>query len=168
MFDHGDAEYRVFRDGDGCMKVIVITGDAARQAAARYSMAAPDGYVVRIEEAKKKRIQEEKYHAMIGDIAKQCKFMERKWDGEEWKRLLIAAYVVAARENATAEGKPDPFKGKGAVIPSLDGKGFVQLGVPSSGFTIRQAAEFIEYLYAYGEANNVRWSEPGLYQEDAA
>lgn len=134
---------------------LVITGDAAREALKRYADIAPLGHVARISEPVKKREQEEKYHAMIGEIAKQCTFMGRKFDKESWKRLLVDAYVRVARENATAEGKPDPFKGQGGVIPNLDGTGFVQLGVQTRGFTVKQASEFIEHLLDYGQNNLV-------------
>lgn len=140
-------------------RYLVITGDAARSAIHRLIDAAPIGHAVTVAEQNKNRAQENKIHAMIGDIAKQCQFMDRRFCTDTWKRLLIAAYVLVARENATAEGAPDPFRGKGEILPSLDGKGFVQLGVPSSGFTISQSSEFIEYLYSYGESNDVRWSE---------
>lgn len=144
-----------------------ITGDLARQAVCRYVMESPVGHFVRIFEPKRKDIQNDKFHAMIDDIARTCLFMGKKWPAEIWKRLLMAAYVKVARENARAEGKPDPFKGKGGVIPMLDGDGFLQLSVSTTELTVSQAGEFIEYLGAYGDANNVRWSEPGLYREAA-
>lgn len=139
--------------------VLKLTGDISKRAACNRIMSAPDGHVVTIAEPVKKREQEEKYHAMIGDIAKQCTFMGRKWSREEWKRLLIDAYVRVARENATAEGKPDPFQGQGEIVPAIDGSGFVQLGVQSRCFKVRQASEFIEYLRDYGENQLVVWSE---------
>jgi hypothetical protein len=138
---------------------LTITGDAAKAAAKRYIDGAELGFVFRLAEPVKKREQEEKYHAMIGDIAAQCTFMGRKFDRESWKRLLIDAYVRVARENAVAEGKPDPFKGQGGVIPNLDGTGFVQLGIQSRGLTVKQASEFIEYLLDYGQNNLVVFAD---------
>ena len=141
-------------------RTLVISGEVARKAICRHVLTADEGSVVTIGPQVKRRIQEEKYHAMIGDIADQCKFMQRTWNKEEWKRLLIDAYVRVARENAKAEGKPDPFSGHGEVVPSLEGNGFVQLGIQSRGFSIKQAAEFIEYLLFYGDAQQVAWTEP--------
>jgi hypothetical protein len=147
------------------VRPLVITGEVARKAICRHVLAAPEGYVVKISEPKKKRAQEEKYHAMIGDIAKHCTFMGKARDEETWKRLLIDAYVRVARENAKAEGKPDPFAGQGEVVPSLDGTGIVQLGVQSRRFKVSQAANFIEYLFAYGAEHGVEWSEPTATEE---
>mgnify|MGYP003542979798 FL=1 len=116
--------------------------------------------MVRISEPTKRRIQEERYHAMIGDISKQVDFLGKKRDSETWKRLLIDAYVRVARENAKAEGKQDPFAGQGEVVPSIDGTSVVQLGVQSREFKVKQASEFIEYLFAYGAERGVTWSDP--------
>lgn len=141
------------------MKPLIITGEVARKVICRHVLSAPEGHCVTISEPKKKRIQESKYHAQISDIADQCLFMGRKWNREEWKRLLIDAYVRVERENAKAEGKPEPFSGHGEVVPALDGKGFVQLGVQSRRFTSKQAGLFIEYLYAFGAYRGVKWSD---------
>lgn len=142
------------------MRPLIITGEVARKAICRNVMAAPEGYEVRIGEQKKKRAQENTYHAMIRDIAKQCEFLGRKRAFDDWKRLMIDAYVRVARENAKAEGKPDPFPCHGEVLPSIDGAGIVQLGQQSREFLISQASEFIEYLYAFGAMREVKWTEP--------
>lgn len=137
------------------MKVIQITGDVARQAAIAHIMAAPVGHVVKIGEAQKKREQEEKYHAMIGKIAKRVEFFGMKRDEETVKRLLIDAFVRVMRELASAEGKPDPFPIQGTMLPSLNGAGIVQLGVQSRKFTVKQASDFIEYLYSFAASKGV-------------
>jgi hypothetical protein len=124
---------------------------------------APAGYKVTIEEAAKSRDMECKYHAMCGDIAKVCTFMGRKWDLESWKRILIESFVQVMREEAIANGKPDPFPEKGMSVPSLDGKRIVQLGVQSRGFSKSIGSEFISYLYAYGAEHDVVWSDTSMH-----
>jgi hypothetical protein len=119
-------------------------------------------------EPKKSRIQEEKYHAQINDIAKQCKFLDQKWDSEEWKRLLIDAFVRVMRTEAKERGEPDPFSDAGKVVPALDGEGFVQLGIQSRNFKIKIASQFIEYLYAWGSWNNVVWSDAAQWENEHA
>lgn len=133
---------------------LVITGDAARAALKRYADEVPIGHVARISEPVKKREQEEKYHAMIGDIAKQCTFMGQKWHANDWKRLLVDAFAKAMREIGT------PLHHDGRVVPSLDGERVVQLGIQTADFRVKEAANFIEYLYAYGVENDVVWTKP--------
>lgn len=116
-------------------------------------MSAPEGWTCTIQEPAKSRDQEARYHAMIADIAKQALFMETILPPDDWKRILIDAFArIKAAEGA-------PLKGWGKVVPSLDGTGFVQLGVQSRNFRKSEAAEFTEYLYAFGVENSVKWSE---------
>ncbi len=93
--------------------------------------------------ASKTREQEEKYHAMIGDIAKQAQHMGAKWSAEDWKRLLVDQYL---REVENIQGK---------VVPNLDGSGIVQLGFQTRKFTKEMANEFIEWLYAWAAENGI-------------
>lgn len=139
----------------------VLTGDAARQAVCREVMSASDGWVVTLKEAARKVAQNDKFHAMVSDIAKTCEFMGQKWPADDWKRLLVDAFAKVMRDART------PLHHDGRIVPSLDGKRVVQLGIQTQNFYIKEAAEFIEYLYSYGAEHNVRWTEPGLYREAA-
>jgi hypothetical protein len=96
-----------------------------------------------IKTASKSRVQEEKYHAMIGEIAKQAQHLGSKWDAESWKRLLVDQFC---RDNGIKTG---------AVIPNLSGDGIVQLGHQTRKFTKEQASEFVEWLHAWGAEHGV-------------
>jgi len=135
-------------------RIFIFAHDTARKLAAAYCMQAPAGYVCTIQEPTKKRLQEEKYHSMVGDIADQCLFMQQKWSREDWKRLLVDAFAKAMREAGT------PLHHDGRVVPSLDHERVVQLGIQTREFRVKEAINFIDYLYAYGNENGVVWSEP--------
>jgi hypothetical protein len=137
-----------------------LVHESARRSCADLAMRAPDGTVALFRDPFKTRGQEERYHAMVGDIARQCEFMGRSWDEESWKRLLIDAFVNVKRDEARAAGEPDPFRGQGQVVPSLDGERVVQLGVQSRGFSKAQGSDFIEFLFAWGAERSVCWSDP--------
>jgi hypothetical protein len=85
----------------------------------------------------KSRDQEEKYHAMIGEISKQAQHMGAKWDAESWKRFLVYEFCKQL-------GLP-----QGQIVPSLDGSGIVQLGLQTRDFSKERAAEFITFLEAW-------------------
>jgi hypothetical protein len=91
----------------------------------------------------KSRDQEEKYHAMLGEIATQAQHLGAKWSPEDWKRLLVDLF---AKETGLQGGK---------IIPSLDGQGIVQLGLQTRNFTKEQAMEFITFLEAWGASNGI-------------
>jgi len=140
-------------------RVFYFNNPTARRLARAQCDLAPDGCKVVFDyEPPKTRPQEQKFHAMIGDIARSCVFLGQKFDTEEWKRLLIDAFARVMREQARLDGRPDPFGDYGRVVPSLDGIGIVQLGIQSRKFSKPLAMQFIEYLYAWGAENNVVWS----------
>ena len=93
--------------------------------------------------ASKTREQEEKYHAMIGNIAKQAQHLGAKWSSEDWKRLLVDQFL---RETENIQGK---------IVPNLDGTGIVQLGLQTRKFTKEQASKFVEWLYAWSAENGI-------------
>ena len=100
-----------------------------------------------IKAVNKSREQEEKYHAMIGDISKQASHLGSKWDAESWKRFLLWQFAKDTNTN------------QGQIVPSLDGTGIVQLGLQSRHFTKEQASEFVEWLNAWGANNGITFTE---------
>lgn len=100
-----------------------------------------------IKAVNKSREQEEKYHAMIGDISKQASHLGSKWDSESWKRLLVDLFL---RENGMYNGK---------ILQNLDGTGIIQLGFQTRNFTKEQASEFVEWLHAWGAENGITFTE---------
>jgi hypothetical protein len=107
------------------------------------ALAAGRKLTIEVKDASKSREQEEKYHAIIGDISKQAKHMGSKWGAEDWKRLLVDLYA----RNRMMYGAP--------ILPNLDGTGIVQLGVQTRHFTKEQASEFVEFLQAWAADNGV-------------
>jgi hypothetical protein len=99
--------------------------------------------VMEIKLSSKSREQEEKYHAMINDIAKQAKHLGAKWSADDWKRLLVDQFM---RDSGDSGGK---------VIPNLDGTGIVQLGFQTRNFTKEQASEFVEWLYSWSAEKEI-------------
>ena len=135
-------------------RVFYLAHNQARNLAAKFALeSAPDGWRVEFSEPKKSREQEDRYHAMIGDIASQCQFFGKRWHKDDVKRILVDAFAKAMRDAGT------PLHHDGRVVPSLDGERVVQLGIQTSDFWVREASEFIEYLFAWGSENNVQWSD---------
>ena len=106
-----------------------------------------------VREAKKSRIQEEKYHAQIGEIAAQWAFMGKKWDLDDMKRILVDAFAKYMRELG------EPLAHDSRVIPSVDGERVVQLGVQTRQFKVKEASDFIEFLNMFAATHGVEFSE---------
>lgn len=111
--------------------------------------------IVRITPATKSREQEEKYHAMIGEIAAQSTYAGKEWDADDMKRILIDEFADAMRQAGT------PLHHDGRLIPSENGMRVIQLGIQSKDFWIAEAANFIEFLYAWGADRSVTFKEQG-------
>jgi len=110
------------------------------------ALAAGRKLTLEVKDASKSREQEEKYHAIIGDIAKQAQHMGSKWDAETWKRLLCDKFV---REIGLSS----------QIMANLDGDGLIQLGFQTRKFTKEQASEFVEFLLAWCADNGIELKE---------
>ena len=134
-------------------RFFVLAHEQARAGAMRAIHEAADGFVVKIEPPAKSREQENKYHAMIGEIARHWRFMGHKVDADDAKRLLVDAFAKAMRDAGT------PLHHDGRVVPSLDGERVVQLGIQTSKFYTAEASEFIEFLGAWAAVNGIEFGE---------
>jgi len=110
------------------------------------ALAAGRKLTLEVKDASKSREQEEKYHAIIGDIAKQAQHMGAKWDSETWKRLLVDKYCRETGLNSQ-------------IMANLDNDGLVQLGFQTRKFTKEQASEFVEFLLAWCADNGIELKE---------
>lgn len=91
-------------------------------------------------------------HSRINDIRKHCVWAGRKWDTDEWKRLLTAAWCRARNESVE-------------MVPAIDGKGFDVLYQRTSKLTRKQCAELSEYVMAWGSEQGVPWCAASLGNE---
>ena len=135
-------------------RMFILANSTVRaRAAAFIEREAPDGYHVTIQPPIKKRAQEEKYHAMIGDIAKQTTYAGQRWDFGDMKRILVDEFAEEMRDAG------EPLHQSGRLIPSENGRRVIQLGVQTRHFWVKEASAFIEFLFAYGAMREVQWSD---------
>lgn len=116
---------------------------------------------IRVDEYDEKtRLQEEKYHAMLGDIARQAKHLNQVLDLDSWKRLCVDQYRRDCIENDIPRLADYWKRHSFRLMPGLDGSSLVALGTQTRDFPKYVAAGFITWLYAYGVNQNIAWSEP--------
>jgi hypothetical protein len=114
---------------------------------------------ITVSRASKTRAQESRYHAMIGDIFKQVEFKDEhdnpiKSDRAWIKAVLIDDFGQEMLLAGTPLAKP------GRSVMSLDKMRILQIRPSSSDFRVKEASQFIEYLFAFGAQENVRWTDP--------
>ncbi len=122
-------------------RTLILTGEAARKAACREVLAAPDGFAVTIGDATRTTDQNAKLWPMLHDVAQQVDWYGNRLSEDEWKDVFSAALK------------------KQKVVPGLDG-GFVVCGQRTSKMGKREFADLIELIYAFGAERGVAWSEP--------
>lgn len=139
-------------------RLFVLAHDLARQNAVRAVQEAPAGFTVTVAEPRKSRPQEEKYHAMFADIARQWPINGKLRDEETVKRLCVDQF---RRDTAKDPDLSPLWEEMGTVemLPSLDGSGVVALGWQTRRFPKRLAGALVEWLYALGAEVGIRWSE---------
>lgn len=116
------------------------------------------GWKLKLTPPAKSRDQEERYHAMIGEIARQFRFCDRLWDAEDMKRLLVDAFK---RDTISDPHFAEMWKQVSAIsmAPSLDGTGTVMLGTQTRRFPKELATAFIDWLFAFAAEHNVELSQ---------
>lgn len=104
--------------------------------------------------------QNDKIHAMLGDIAKQAKHLNEVLGIDDWKRLCVKQFGDDCISQNVPRLAEYWTKNQVRLIPSLDGGSLVALGQQTRDFPKYVAAGFITWLYAYGDNNNIAWTEP--------
>lgn len=86
--------------------------------------------------------QNRRMWAMLSDVSRQVEWYGKKLDAEDWKHVFSASLR------------------KLAVVPNLDGTGFVALGLSTSRMTKAEMSDLMELMSAFGAERGVAWSDP--------
>lgn len=118
------------------MKVLTITGDAARHAAIRCVQEAPLGHVVKISEATRTLDQNALLWPLLQKVSDGVDWYGQKMSKEDWKDVFSASLK------------------KQRAVPGLDG-GFVVCGQSTSKMGKREFSDLIEIIYAFAASKGV-------------
>ena len=88
--------------------------------------------------------QNAKLHAILTDIAKQLDWAGKKRDVETWKRLIVAAWCRAEREQIE-------------FLPAIDGAGVDIVFRRTSKMTRAELSSLVEYTYAWASEAGVKF-----------
>ncbi|WP_338762093.1 recombination protein NinB [Massilia sp. METH4] len=126
-------------------RTFILAHEQARQRAAQFCTAAPEGWVVTVSEPTRNLDQNAKFHAIVSDIAKSG----LKWGGKprtaaQWKVLLVSGHAAATNEGSE-------------MVPGLEGE-FVNLRESTALMSKKRSASLIEYALAFAAMHEVRLS----------
>lgn len=125
---------------------ILAHPEARRRAMAAVAEAAP-GFRVEIKPPTRTGGQNDRFHAMAGDIAKAgVPWAGKKRTAIEWKVLLVSGHATATKEGSE-------------VVPGLEGE-FVNIRESTALMSVKRGTSLIDYTRAFGDMNGVEWTEP--------
>lgn len=104
-------------------------------------------YVVTIDEPKRSLVRNAQLHAVLTDIAQQLQWHGEYHDVEDWKRMLTAGWMRATNR-------------KVKLVPAVDGSGVDVLYQRTSKLTEAECRELIQYVYAFGVDQGVKFKDP--------
>ena len=85
--------------------------------------------------------QNAKLNAMCGEVAAQVEWHGQWLSKDDWRHMFVASYRKGQR-----------------AVPGIDG-GFVVLGASSRDLRVKECADVIEIIYAFGAERGVEWSD---------
>lgn len=127
------------------MHKVVLSSRFTRARAHALIDKAPDGFVMSLAEPRRTLSQSDKMWAMLTDISVSMPG-GRRMIPEDWKVVMMAACGWEVQ-----------------FLEGLDGRPFPS-GFRSSQMTKIQMASLIDFMQAWGDENNVRWTD----QQEAA
>jgi hypothetical protein len=84
--------------------------------------------------------------AMLTDVATQLPWHGEKLTTDEWKLLFL-----------------DALKREIRAVPSIDGKGVVNIGRSSSDLSKAEMSDLLELIAAFGANHDVVFHDPGQF-----
>jgi hypothetical protein len=122
------------------MHKVVLNSRFARERACGLIHKAPDGYVASVEEPKRTLSQNDKLWAMLTDVSVSMP-LGRRHTPDDWKAIFMNACGWECQ-----------------FVEGLDGRPFPK-GFRSSHLTKSQMGDLINYIQAFGDENNVKWTD---------
>lgn len=119
---------------------VVLTNDAQRHKAACWIQQAPNGTRVEFKEVKRSLPQNDRFWAMLTDVAQQVPWHGLKLTPDDWKLVFLDALNREVR-----------------MVPNIDGTGFVDLGRRSSDLSKSEMSDLIELVFAFGAKHGVKF-----------
>lgn len=117
---------------------IILRTPTIRQFAASYILdAAPDNCVIEFKEPKRSLEQNARLWAMLGEVSTQVVWYGAKLTPEDWKDVFTASLR------------------KARVVPTIDGDGFVPLGMRTSEMSKAEFGALMDLIDAFAAQQGV-------------
>ena len=123
--------------------LIILKSAADRARAIKWITSAPFGTRVTFKETKRTLPQNDRFWAMLSDVAAQKEHHGRKYPPDIWKLLFM-----------------DAFGRETKYVPALEGGTVVPIGQSSSDLTKNEMSELMEFIAVWGAEHGVTFHAP--------
>lgn len=130
--------------------MIIITSQAERDKATRWAQGVSVGTRIEFKEPKRTLPQNDRFWAMLTDIAEAMKERGREYAPDQWKVIFMAAYGHEVK-----------------FLPSLDQKSFIPVGHSSSDLGVREMSDLMEFMSAWAAENGIALNDHKTPDPDA-
>ncbi len=131
--------------------LVVIYGKQDRDKVIAWAEKAPAGTRVEFKAAKRTLPQNDRFWAMLTDVAQQVPWHGIKLTPDDWKLIFL-----------------DALKREVRMVPNIDGNGFVNLGRSSSDLGKEEMSDLMELISAFGANHGVQFHDHQPDERDAA
>lgn len=131
------------------MAEIRIRTDADRAKALQMLRDAPLGVWFRLRKNTRSIDQNSRLWAMLTDLSQQLVWHGEQLSPEDWKLVMM-----------------DGLQRESRLVPSIDGRGFVQIGFRSSQLTVAEMADLQTLIEAFGAQHGVQFRDSPPPRED--
>lgn len=122
--------------------LLVLRSDADRRKAIAWINSAPAWTRVEFKHSKRTLPQNDRFWAMLTDVAQQLTWHGVKLAPQDWKLVFM-----------------DALKQEMRLVPNIGGNGFVNLGRSSSDLTKSEMSDLMELIAEFGARHNVKFHE---------
>lgn len=121
--------------------LIVLQSQKDREKAQNWIRLAPHGTRVTFQSSKRSTDQNSILWACLSEIAQKVEWHGLKLDADSWKLMFMHSLNSELR-----------------IVPSLDGKGFVNLGTSSSKLSKQEMSMLIELIMLFAAERELKFS----------
>ena len=122
--------------------LVILNTPEARETVRRWILGVPNGTIVELKSPKRSTDQNSLLWARLSEIATQVDWYGQKLTPEDWKDVFTSALR------------------KARIVPSLEGTGFVQLGLHTSDMDKEEFGNLLDLIDAFAAERNVVFHDP--------
>jgi len=130
--------------------MIILNTQADRDKACKWAQGVPMGSRIEFKETKRSIPQNDRFWALLTEIADHMRPLGRDYPPENWKIIFMAAYGHEVK-----------------FLPSLDQKTFIPVGHSSSDLSVREMSDLMEFMSAWAAENGIALNDHKSPDTDA-